>query len=355
VLTISVIIPVFNAEAWLGQCLDALRRSHVAPLECIVVDDAGDDASASTAEAAGATVLRRRNRRGPAAARNLGAAHARGDILLFIDADVCVHPDTIGRILERFETGAGFDALIGSYDDAPAAPGFVSQYKNLLQHYVHQHGREQAATFWTGCGAIRRDVFLEAGGFDESYTRPSIEDIEFGQRLRAAGRKIVLDPAVMVKHLKRWTLVSLLRSDLFDRALPWTRLIVRSSRLPDDLNLAVSQRLSALLLLLALALAAAGVIAPPLALAALLPVAAVLYMNRGLYRFLAARRGCLFALRAVPLHLLYFIYSAAAFGAGVVIYSPTGQPRAAAQEAPESTCARSDSPRAPVASLSSRR
>ena len=244
-LTVSVIIPVFNAEVWLAQCLDALRRSNVAPLECIVVDDACDDASASTAQAAGAAVLRRRYRRGPASARNFGAAHARGDILLFVDADICVHPDTIGRVIERFEADAGLDALIGSYDDAPAAPGFVSQYKNLLQHYVHQHGREQAATFWAGCGAIRREIFLAAGGFDESYTRPSIEDIELGHRLRAAGRRIALDPSVLVKHLKRWTFASMVRSDIFDRALPWTRLIVRSSRLPDDLNLAVSQRLSA--------------------------------------------------------------------------------------------------------------
>ena len=80
-------------------------------------------------------------------------------------------PGTLTRIRDRFESEPDLDALIGSYDDEPAAPGFVSQYKNLLQHYVHQHGRKEATTFWSGCGAIRRELFLAIGGFDETYTQ----------------------------------------------------------------------------------------------------------------------------------------------------------------------------------------
>ena len=121
---------------------------------------------------------------------------------------MCVRSDTIARIRRRFEMDPRLDALIGSYDDEPASAGFASQYKNLLHHFVHQHGREEAATFWTGCGAIRREVFAAAGGFDESYTRPCIEDIELGHRLRQRGRRIVLDPALQVKHLKHLSVIN---------------------------------------------------------------------------------------------------------------------------------------------------
>ena len=57
----------------------------------------------------------------------------------------------------------------------------VSQYRNLLHHFVHQHGHAEASTFWAGCGAIRRAAFDAVGGFDAArFPRPSIEDIELG-------------------------------------------------------------------------------------------------------------------------------------------------------------------------------
>ena len=79
---------------------------------------------------------------------------------------------------------------------APRLQGVVSQYRNLLHHFVHQHGNSEASTFWAGCGAIRRSVFEEMGGFDEQrFPTPSIEDIELGYRLRQAGHRILLDKA----------------------------------------------------------------------------------------------------------------------------------------------------------------
>jgi hypothetical protein len=174
---------------------------------------------------------------------------------------VCVLADTLQRIRARFEDEPTLDALFGSYDAEPAAPGLVSQYKNLLQHYVHQHGRTESETFWSGCGAVRSSVFRASGGFDERYTRPSIEDIDLGYRLKAAGCRIALDPGIQVRHLKKWRLGGLLYSDIFDRALPWTWLIVRSRRLPDDLNLSVSQRVTSVSIVGAVALSISGLVA----------------------------------------------------------------------------------------------
>jgi hypothetical protein len=297
-----------------------LKRAHAPALEHIVVDDGSSDRSVEIARAFGAVVCQSPGLSGPASARNLGAARARGELLLFLDADVCVHRDTLARIQQRFEADPALDALIGSYDDEPAAPGFFSQYKNLQHHFVHQHGRAQAATFWSGCGAIRSAVFRSAGGFDEAYTRPSVEDIELGYRLRAARRQIALDPTVQVKHLKDYQLASLLRSDIFDRALPWTRLILRSGILPRDLNLAARQQVSAALVLSGAALAPACGVAGASPALALAPLAAAISLNWSFCRFLARKKGWWFAARSIPLQLAYYFYSGVAFSAGAVPY-----------------------------------
>ena len=319
-MAISVIIPVLNGAAFLGRCLESLRGSNLQPAEIIVVDDRSSDGSPEIASGLGATIVRTERQAGPGAARNFGASRSSGDLLVFLDADVCVHPDTLSRIQARFDAEPDLDALIGSYDDDPPAPGFASQYKNLLNHHVHQHGHRDATTFWSACGAIRRDVFLSEGGFDESCRRPAIEDISFGYRLRRAGRRIALDGAIQVTHLKRWTLGGLLRCDIFDRALPWTRLILEYGQLPDDLNLTVSQRVSALLAWISAGCAAAGLYWPILLAPALLAAAAVVALNRSFFRLLGSRRGWPFALGAVPLHFAYYLYGSLAFAVGTVLY-----------------------------------
>jgi hypothetical protein len=139
---------------------------------------------------------------------------------------------------------------MGSYDSTPAVSHFVSQYRNLLHHHAHQSSPGKASTFWAGCGAIRKSVFLEFGGFDEMYAAPAIEDIELGYRLSHAGRKVILCPEIQVKHLKQWTLRNMLRTDFVYRALPWTELTLRSRELPDTLNLRISQRISVVLVFL---------------------------------------------------------------------------------------------------------
>src|SRR5579862_8592769 len=128
---ISVVIPVWNAAAYLEECLGSLAVSGITPRECIVVDDGSQDRSADVARRFGARVLATGGRCGPARARNLGAAAAQCDLLLFLDADVCVHEDTLSRVAAAFEADGSLDALFGSYDDAPASQDLVSLYKNL--------------------------------------------------------------------------------------------------------------------------------------------------------------------------------------------------------------------------------
>jgi hypothetical protein len=121
--------------------------------------------------------------------------------------------------------------------------------------FVHQKSRSEATTFWAGCGAIRRQVFLDFGGFDEKYSSPSIEDIELGYRLFRAHRKLILRADLQVKHLKHWSLRSMMKADFYYRALPWSELSLGSGRMPNDLNLAISQRISVAVVFIMCALA----------------------------------------------------------------------------------------------------
>ncbi|HVX66607.1 MAG TPA: glycosyltransferase family A protein, partial [Bryobacteraceae bacterium] len=248
--SISVVIPAYNAAAYLEACLHNLARSTCADFECIVVDDGSTDATAEVARRRGARVISTDGRRGPAHARNLGAKAATGDILFFIDSDVSVYPGTLARVLEDFEQEPELAAVIGSYDDSPGSHDFLSEYRNLMHCYVHQTGRKRACTFWSGCGAIRRAIFLEHNGFDESYGRPAIEDIELGYRLSAAGLTMALDRHLLVKHHKHWSLWNVVKTDILDRGVPWTELILRDQKLPNDLNVQLSQRLSVALVFL---------------------------------------------------------------------------------------------------------
>src|SRR5947207_2948868 len=238
-LRLSVIVPVRNGEDVLARSLPALRASDfpAEQWELIVVDDASADGSAGTAAAYADVLLRLPVRRGAAAARNRGAGQARAPVLVFVDADVCVHPDVLRRLAGLLESESGVAAVFGAYDAAPPAPGLVSQYRNLLHHYVHVQSPGDAETFWTGCGAIRREVFAELGGFDEAM--PQLEDVELGYRARAVGHRIVLRPEIQGAHLKRWTLGSMVLTDLFGRGLTWMRLHLREGGggRPGTLNL----------------------------------------------------------------------------------------------------------------------
>lgn len=257
-LSISVIIPVHSASSYLSSCLECLAKSTELPHECIVVDDGSTDDSIEVARRFGAKVLSTGGHRGPAYARNLGARAATGTLLFFIDADVRVHTNTLAKVLFNFKNCPHLDALIGSYDNSPGSPDFLSQYRNLMHCFVHQNGRSEASTFWSGCGAIRRQIFLEFSGFNELYARPAIEDIELGFRLVHAGRKIVLDRTLLVTHLKRWTFWNLVKTDILDRGVPWTELILRDHHMPRDLNLQLSQRISVAIAFLLFLVAALG-------------------------------------------------------------------------------------------------
>jgi GT2 family glycosyltransferase len=258
---------------------------------------------------------------GPAAARNLGAAATRADVIVFVDSDVEVHPDALGRTAERFAADLGLDAVFGAYDDDPADPGLTSRYRNLLHHHVHAGAAGEAETFWAGLGAIRREAFEAAGGFDaESYPEPSIEDIELGVRLRRRGARIVLDPGIRGRHLKAWTPRTMVATDFRRRGVPWARLLLRHGGDSTALNLGWRRRASA-----AAAVALLGSLLarrPRLTAAALL---ANLLLDRDLYALLARRGGPRLLIAGVGLHQLHQLSAAASLPVALALHATDGR------------------------------
>lgn len=381
---VSVIIPVRNDPDRLKRCLDAITASSYRDFEIIVADDDSTDETPEIAESACARVVRMERNVGSAAARNAAVEQAVGEIVLFVDADVLVHPNTLEVAVRSLDDNPSFAAVFGSYDLDPGERSLLSQYKNLAHRYYHQTAKLRASTFWTGCGAIRRDAFRSVGGFDANlFGRPSIEDIELGVRLTRAGRKILVNRRMQAKHLKRWGLRTIFKSDVFDRAIPWTQLILQMQEMPHDLNVSMSQRISAVLAGLFVALFAAAcwsnpsLIALPFlvygtivmadrytgdrrvswtlrmalgfatlmvavaaglhagwwSVAMSVPLGWLMGINAGFYWFFLRHRGLLFTTAVLPMHVLYYVYSSMVFTWGTLAHrvkpSPALSPTAA--------------------------
>ena len=325
---LSVVVPVFNGEKHISRCLDGLFLSEYQDFEIIVVDDCSTDDTEQLIERYPVFRVRTPRSLGPAGARNMGIGYTAGKIVVFVDADVVLPPNALGIIAGEFERDPELAAMFGSYDEQPAQGDFFSQYKNLMHSFVHQNSSLRATTFWAGCGAVRKETFIQFGGFDwNRYRKPSIEDIELGYRLVRGGQQIRLNKELRVTHLKKWTLWSMVQTDIFSRAIPWTKLIFQTRNLPRDLNLTSGARLSAGLVgLLSMAwvvlLLQVAKILPALALphtfvaelvAVTAVVAALIALNWDVYSYFARKRGWWFAARVVPFHWFYYLYGGIIF------------------------------------------
>jgi len=331
---LSVIVPAHNGSAVLVQSLDALAASSLDRdrWELIVVDDASTDDTVAVAARHADRIVRLAPRpSGPSYARNRGVEVARGDIVVFVDADVCVHHDTLELFVAAFDAEPDVAAIFGSYDNDPSAPGIVSQYRNLLHHYVHQRSGGPAETFWAGCGAVRRLAFIEAGGYNEwHFSRPQIEDIELGHRLRDLDYRILLRPEIQARHLKRWTFARMIGADLTDRGVPWSRLLMKRGETTKAraLNLRLTERVATFLVWAALLMVGVAVVArhPFWLVLAGLAVAVTLAINVPLYEFFRQRRGIAFTMGCIPLHLIYYLTNGVSVLVALALHHMIGDP-----------------------------
>ncbi len=323
---LSAVVPFHRDLVKLRTCLTGIRAAatHLPAgallCETIVVADGAPEDPSGVASAHGALVVAIEGPRGPATARNRGTAIASGDVLVFVDSDVVIDASSLAHVARRFASDPELTALFGAYDEDPADPGFISQGKNLAHCFIHQRSAGEARTFWAGIGAVRADAFASLGGFDERFTRPSVEDIDLGYRIRASNGRIVLDPAIQGRHMKRWTLRSAVMTEIRDRGIPWTQLLHRYEGFHEDLNLTRSYRACVVVAYSAVACAVFAIWWPVLLAPAALGVVTLWMLDRPYYRFFSDRRGLGYAIAWFPIHVLHHLCNGLSFVVGTLLH-----------------------------------
>lgn len=194
--SVTLIIPVYNGMSTLPECLDSLeKQDYPGEVEYIIVDDGSSDGSGEYCISRGFRVMRQQNQ-GPGVARNIGAKVASGEYLVFTDADCVLNPDFITELVRPL---MGTD-IIGSQGV------FYSNQSNIvarfIQHEVSERmERERKVDYidWvaTYAACYRKDVFLENGGFIDTY---SSEDVELSFRLSEKGCRMVMAPKAQCRH-----------------------------------------------------------------------------------------------------------------------------------------------------------
>ncbi|MEW6746670.1 MAG: glycosyltransferase family A protein [Planctomycetota bacterium] len=321
-MKLSVIVPARDAAATLPRCLEAVAAILAAGDELVVVDDGSKDSTAVVAQRYGARVVSRTRPAGPAAARNLGAGEASGDVLLFVDADVVIPPGSRERI-EAALSAPDLAAAVGILGEATETRDFASRYENHYMHWAYRSGPDFVPIFYTSAGAIRAAVFRALGGFDEGYRHPSVEDMDLGVRLALAGStpRVLMD--LQVLHLKTFGLLGLLRVNR-RKATATLRLRWRHRHRQPPGSVASGGRFVAGI---PFTVAAGGLLGASLSGApgfetaglwgSLACFALALLLRWPFLRYLADREGVGFALAALPLLLANDVAYSVGLGVGV--------------------------------------
>lgn len=277
---ISVIVPVFNAAPWLGDCLDALQQQDAPAggFEVIVVDNGSTDGSRAVARGRPAVRLLSEPRQGAYAARNRGISAARGQLIAFTDADCIPRRDWLSRLQQGL--AAAPETLVVMGRDIPTGPSSAIRLLGLYDHFkeIFVLASEDPTVYYghTNCMMTRRQLFDEVGFFDQ---RPRGADVIFVQRVleRYGTRAVQYQPAAVVSHMEvRSGPVYFRKAFIYGRSARSYRKVVPARplrnrerlqifrRVVRDCTLSIPEQLY-LLLLLAVGVAAysLGWLAPP--------------------------------------------------------------------------------------------
>jgi glycosyltransferase involved in cell wall biosynthesis len=327
---ISLIIPNRNGAVTLARCLQAALASRYPRFEVIVVDDASTDDSVALIRRYPCRLARLERHGGAARARNAGAAHARGQILFFTDADCLLEEDALAHAADTLARAGPGTAVGGTYTRAPADRRFFSRFQSVFIHYNETRGASPDYLA-THALALRAAEFRASGGFREDFL-PILEDVEFSHRLRRHGHRLVMNPAILARHVFNHSLTRSL-ANAFRKSMYWTLYSLRERDLFADSGTAsfgLKANVAAYAggaLLLALSLLTGETL---WAAAAAAVLGLNLYANRGLLAAFHRARGLPFALAAGLYYLfVYPLPVGAGAAAGVLRYQRTFAPREA--------------------------
>ena len=210
---ISFVVVTYNSMETIAECITSIFAQKMQPLELLVVDNASIDGTPDFVNSAfsGARVIKNRQNVGYGIANNTGARIARGDLIAIVNPDAALDPRWSSEIMNVIESNPKCAAAEGKLLLADQ-PGFINcagSNINLLgfgcmSHYdepsTAADADEKIVGYASGAAfAIRRDIFLELGGFDESYFLYH-EDVELGLRVHETGREIRYAPKAIAYH-----------------------------------------------------------------------------------------------------------------------------------------------------------
>ena len=221
----SVIIPAHNSEQYIERCLEHVLSSDLGrEFEVIVVDDDSGDLTVEKAKKFGVIMVRNKENGGPAFSRNQGAKIARGDVLVFVDSDMMIYPDTLKKIAHFLKEKNGFMGVSGNYEPHCPMKNFLSCFKNVFACYARMNQPENVDWAQSSLFAIKADAFKSVGGFNEQLRH--CEDVMLGRALVRHGYKIAFCRTLGAKHMKVYSLSSFIKERI---ARSRTRIVIRLS------------------------------------------------------------------------------------------------------------------------------
>jgi len=214
-ISVSVIIPAFNASSTIGRTLTALKnQDYSGNFEVIVVDDGSSDNTASVVSSFATVRYVRQNNAGPASARNHGAKLAKGDFLVFTDSDCVPHLDWISQLMAGFASGRGLSPEFQGDCSLPQQIGVVAGSYGIANPDSELAGCIYAEIVWRHAHlmpdfpnafgsynfCVKKNVFEAVGGFNTDYPHASGEDNDLSYKITKSGWRIYFQRKALVDH-----------------------------------------------------------------------------------------------------------------------------------------------------------
>jgi len=318
----------------LAICLTAVKKQVNKQTEIIVVDDCSTQTGIK--EIAGKftdNYFRLKENVGAGRVRNFGAMKAKGEWLIFIDSDVIVSDIFFNEVIKKLKHLQNDACLQGVYGWETPIKNIYSQYKNLyyFYNYFNRIKKENYSYLSSHCFILKKKIFKEIGGFNRKI-KTVIEDADFGFQLIQKGYELILDNNLMVTHLKKFSLISLLKNDAklsFAKAKHVLRnihkknneklIVVSGGRISEMYPVILSVLLSPIVLFVLLMLIIFQNIVSLYLMVLLL--FALLLLNYNFMKFVGDKKGFNFLLKVIPVFYLDMLFSFFGTMLGILDYS----------------------------------
>ncbi len=236
-ILLSIIVPVYNGEETIESCLNSIYYSNRKDFEVIVVNDCSTDSTVKKIKKYPCKLINLDKNEGVANARNTGAKHAKGELLVFVDADIYLHKDTLSKMVETHNKNNKMK-IIGAVDSGKYFNvNYSSKFCKLKILYSYKWKRDELfrefSSFQSECSLCEKKVFEEVGGFSTVYKKAGVEEYEFGSRVIKKGYMNYIARHILYDHDDHNTLLKRAK-ELMIRTSNYIPLYLQKGNLETD-------------------------------------------------------------------------------------------------------------------------